>query len=139
MISEGKVVKFNYVLKVNNEVVDSTEGKDPLEYTQGQKMIIPGLESNMEGLSVGDKKTVVVGAEDAYGKFDEAAIVEAPTEQLGEDAKPEIGMMLQATSPAGQPIPGKVIEVKEETVVVDFNHPLAGKELHFDVEIVEVN
>ncbi len=138
MISEGKIVKFDYVLRVDNQVVDSSEGKTPMEYTHGQKTIIPGLESKLEGLKVGDKKTVIVGPEDAYGVIDQKAIIEVPTAQLGEDINPQVGMKLQMTGASGQPIPGKVVEVKETTVIVDFNHPLAGKELQFEVEIVEV-
>ena len=138
-ISEGKTVKFNYVLIVEGEVVDSSEGKTPLEYTQGQNMIIPGLEQSLVGLKVGDKKTVIVAPEDAYGIIDERGIIEVPKERLGEAIDAQVGMVLQMTNPEGEAFPGKVVEVKEDVVVLDFNHPLAGKELKFDVEIVEVN
>ena len=83
VIAAGKNVKFEYVLTVDGKVIDSSEGKAPLEYTQGQKMIIPGLESQMEGLQVGDKKTIIVTPEKAYGIIDPRAVVEVPTAQLG--------------------------------------------------------
>jgi len=138
MISDGKIVKFNYVLTVENQVVDSSQGKEPLQYTHGQKMIIPGLESKLAGLQAGDKKIVVVGPEDAYGVINQEAILEVPTDKLGANVEPQVGMMLQLTGPQGQPIPGKIIEVREASVIIDFNHPLAGKELQFEVEIIDV-
>ena len=138
VIAAGKNVKFEYVLTVDGKVIDSSEGKAPLEYTQGQKMIIPGLESQMEGLQVGDKKTIIVTPEKAYGIIDPRAVVEVPTAQLGTEITPEVGMMLQMTGESGQPIPGKIMEIKENSVMIDFNHPLAGKTLQFDIEIVEI-
>ena len=139
MISEGKVVKLDYVLRVNDQIVDSSEGKAPMKYTHGQKMIIPGLESKLVGMKAGDKKKIIIGPEDAYGVIDQKAIIEVPTDQLGEDVTPEVGMILQMTGDSGQPIPGKIVEIKETSITVDVNHPLAGKELLFEVEIVEVN
>jgi len=138
MIENGKVVKINYTLTVRGEIVDSSEGREPLEYTQGNNMIIPGLESQLQGMKVGEKKTVVVGPEDAYGVINQESIIEVPKAQLGENVDPQIGMMLQMQTPSGQALAGKIIEVKDEAVLVDFNHPLAGQELTFDVEVVEI-
>ena len=138
MIAEGKKVKIEYVLTVEGNVVDKSEGRGPLEYTQGSSMIIPGLEKELEGLKVGDKKSVTVVAKEAYGEIDPEAIVEIPKTSLPKDQEPKPGMMLQMQSPDGRPVQGVVSGVKEEVVVIDFNHPLAGKELKFDVEIVGV-
>ena len=138
MIENGKVVKINYTLTVRGEIVDSSEGREPLEYTQGNNMIIPGLESQLQGMKVGEKKTVVVGPEDAYGVVNQESIIEVPKAQLGENVDPQVGMMLQMQTPSGQALAGKIIEVKDEAVLVDFNHPLAGQELTFDVEVVEI-
>jgi len=138
MIENGKTVKFDYTLTVAGETVDTSQGKEPLEYVQGEGKIIRGLEAQMEGLKVGDKKAITVGPEDAYGVVDQRAIVEIPKEQLGNETTPQLGMMLQLTTAEGQPLAGTISEIKEATVIVDFNHPLAGKELLFDIEVVEV-
>ena len=138
MIETGKTVKFNYTLTVKGQTVDSSEGKEPLEYVQGEGKIIKGLETQMEGLKAGDKKAITVGSEDAYGIVDQRAIVEIPKNQLGEEVTPQPGMMLQLTTADGKPLAGMISEVKDAVVVVDFNHPLAGKELLFDIEVVEV-
>lgn len=137
MIGQGKTVKFNYKLTVDGAVVDSSEGKEPLEYVQGNNMLIPGLEVEMEGLKAGDKKTVEVTPKDGYGEFNEQMIVEIEKARLGLDSDPQVGMGLQVTTPNG-PIAGVVKEIKSTTIVVDFNHPLSGKTLNFDVDIVEV-
>ena len=138
MISEGKVVQFDYTLTVDGQVVDSTQGKEPLEYTHGQKMIISGLEDELSGMKAGDKKKVVVAAGEAYGQVNQEAILEIPKANLGEGLEPKVGMVLQMSGPQGQKIPGIVREVKDDVLLVDFNHPLAGKDLTFDVEIVAV-
>lgn len=138
MIEDGKKVKIEYTLKVNGEVVDSSEGRGPLEYTQGEGMIIPGLEKQLAGLKVGDKKTVTVASEEAYGPSDPNAIVEVPKANMPKDQEPQKGMMLQMQTPDGKTLNGIVTEVKDEVVVLNFNHPLAGQELLFDVEIVGI-
>lgn len=138
MIDEGKTVKMHYTLTVEGQVVDSSEGKDPLEYVHGNKMIIPGLENELTGMKVGDTKTVAVVAKDAYGEIDTNAIVEIPKERLPEGMEVQKGMVLEMSSPEGQKLPGMVMEVKEATIIVNFNHPLAGKDLSFDVSIVDV-
>lgn len=139
MISDGKIVKIDYTVKVDNQIIDSSKGKDPLEYTHGQNMIIPGLENELKGLKVGDKKTVIVTPKDAYGEVDQKAIIELPRAQLGNEREPQVGMGIQVMDASGKPLIGKIVEIKEATVTVDFNHPLAGKELEFDVEVVAVN
>lgn len=139
MIEEGKIIKMDYTLTVEGEVVDSSEGKEPLEYTQGQGMIIPGLEKELVGLKAGDKKQVTVAAAEAYGEVNPELLIEIPKDRLQGDIDPQAGMVLQMTASNGQPVAGVVKEVKEAVLLMDFNHPLAGQELNFDVTIVDVN
>lgn len=138
VIEEGKSVKFDYTLKVEEQLVDKSEGRGPLEYVHGKNMIVKGLEKELVGLKVGDKKVVTVTPEEGYGAVDPNAIVEFPKEKLAIDQEVKVGMVLTLPTESGKKYSGVVIEVKEETFVINFNHPLAGRELVFDVEIVEV-
>ena len=138
VIKDGSVVKFDYTLYVEGEVADTSEGKAPLEYTQGTGMIIPGLEKQMAGLTEGEEKTIVVASEDAYGPVNPQAIVEIPKTNIGEDIKPEKGMVLQMQTKDGQMLNGTVTEIKEDVLVMNFNHPLAGKELKFNIKVVAI-
>lgn len=139
MIEKGKTVSMDYTLTVDGKVFDSSEGKAPLQYVQGEGNIIPGLEKELEGLKVGEKKSVVVPAVEGYGERNEQALVELPKENFKtEGAEPQVGMMVQGQTQQGQPLTGTVLEVGEEKIKVDFNHPLAGKELNFEVEIKDV-
>ncbi|HBG60413.1 MAG TPA: peptidylprolyl isomerase [Candidatus Omnitrophica bacterium] len=138
MISAGKEVTIDYTLKVDNEVVDSSVGKEPLVYTQGSKMIIPGLENALEGLEPGAEKTVVVPASEAYGVINPEAVVEIQKDKLASEETPEVGMVLQMETSTGQPMVGMIKEIKENALVIDFNHPLAGKELTFEVKVIGV-
>lgn len=137
-ITEGSKVKIHYKLTVDGEVADTSEGKDPLEYTHGQNMIIPGLETQLQGLKAGDTKSVIVAPEDGYGVVNPQAIVEVPKDKLPPEVEPQVGMVLQMQSPEGQPFPGVIQEIKTEVIVINFNHPLAGKELNFQIEIIDV-
>lgn len=137
-VTENKVVSIHYTGKLNDgSVFDSSEGRDPLLFIFGTGMIIPGLEEGIKGLKVGDKKTVEIGFEKAYGPVMEEAKQEVPKSQLPTEVEIKVGMQLAAQGPQGA-IPVTVTEVKDDVVVVDFNHPLAGKDLTFEVEIVEV-
>ena len=138
MITAGKSVSIDYTLTVDNEVVDTSVGKEPLTYTQGSKMIIPGLENALEGLEPGAEKTVVVVAKEAYGEINPEAVVEMEKDKLTSDEIPKVGMVLQMQTNTGQIMMGTVQEIKENALVIDFNHPLAGKELTFEVKIIEV-
>lgn len=137
-IGENTIVKINYKGTLEDgSVFDTSEGREPLEFIFGMGMIIPGLEKGLNGLNVGDKKSVNVPHAEAYGPVMEQAIQEVPKTQFPADMELKEGMQLAAQGPQGV-IPVLVKEVKDETVVVDFNHPLAGKDLTFDVEVVEV-
>jgi len=137
-ISEKKVVKLNYTGKLSDGTVfDSSEGREPLEFIYGTGMIIPGLEKGLKDMKIGDKKTIDVKSEEAYGPRMDEAVQEVPKTQFPADVKLEVGMQLAAQGPQGV-IPVTIAEVKEETVLVDFNHMLAGKDLSFEVEVLEV-
>jgi len=138
VVENGRSVSFDYTLTVDGEVVDSSKGAQPLQYTHGEKQIISGLAKQLEGMGVGDEKIVEVMPEEAYGTVDLKAFREVPKTSLPEGAEPEVGMFLEVQGPDGKGFPVKVSEVKENSIVIDFNHPLAGKTLTFDVKVVSV-
>jgi FKBP-type peptidyl-prolyl cis-trans isomerase SlyD len=136
IVTDGQVVSMEYTLRVDNKVIDSSAGGDPLEYLHGAANIIPGLEREMDGMSVGESKNVVVSAEDGYGEADEEAFLEAPRSEFPEDMPLQPGIEMELTGPDGNPMYARVESVEGEMVVLNMNHPLAGKELHFDVKVV---
>jgi FKBP-type peptidyl-prolyl cis-trans isomerase SlyD len=138
MVHEGSKVAFDYTLTVDNTVIDSSKGKEPIQYTQGQGQLIPGLEKNLTGLAVGEEKVITVSPEDAYGQVDPQAVREISRKVLPQEVEPKPGMILALKGPQGQSVPVRIAEVKDDTVVLDLNHPLAGKTLTFDVKIVSV-
>ncbi len=137
-VSSGKKVSIEYTLTLEDKsVIDTNVGSDPLSYIQGSHNIISGLENALEGLKIGDSKQVTIKPEDGYGSVDQKAIMEVSKEQIPQDAL-TVGAQLQGQNADGQVIHAQVVEIKEQTVVLDFNHPLAGKTLHFDVKIVNI-
>lgn len=135
----GDVVKVHYTGKlINGETFDSSENREPLEFTVGAGMMIQGFDAAMPGMSVGDKKTVNITPAEGYGEKDPSAIIEFPRENVPEDMKLEPGMSLTLTNQEGQPFPVVVTEIREEIIVLDANHFLAGQELVFDIELVEI-
>ena len=138
-IQDNMDVGLEYTLTVDGAVVDSTEGKEAFHYIQGQKQVIPGLERQLAGLHVGDTKDVTVNPEEGYGQVDPSAIVEVPKTQLPNGVTPEVGMMLRGVNPNGQTFRARIKEMKADTVVLDLNHPLAGKTLNFKVKVVSVS
>jgi FKBP-type peptidyl-prolyl cis-trans isomerase SlyD len=138
-ISIGSVVGIDYSLHLGDgRVVDASEPDAPLTYLHGEGQIVPGLESALEGLSAGESKQVVVAPSDGYGDHDPRGLQEVPRGAFPADFEPSAGMHLTAEGPDGEPVPFSVQEVRPETVVIDLNHPLAGKTLHFDVTVREV-
>lgn len=135
MIEAGKQVSFTYTLSVDGAEVESNKGQEPLTYIQGGGQILPALEAELAELGAGDSKEVALVAADAYGEVEPGAIQEVPLEQIPEDAR-KVGAMLQAQ---GVPTPIRVTEVREEVVVIDLNHPMAGKDLVFEVEIIAID
>ena len=138
-VKEGDVVKVHYTGKlVNGEQFDSSTGREPLEFTVGAGQMIKGFDDAMPGMSLGEKKTINIAPENAYGARSEEAIIEFPKENVPADMVLEPGMPLTLSNQAGQPVPVIVVEVKEEVIVLDANHFLAGQELIFDIELVEI-
>jgi FKBP-type peptidyl-prolyl cis-trans isomerase SlpA len=138
-VKENNTVKVNYTGKLSNgQVFDSSEGKEPLEFTLGQGQLIPGFEKGLIDMKLKEKKTITIDKEEAYGKINDDLIQEVNKNQLPQDMTPEVGMGLVSKSPDGQEMNLRVVEVKEESVVIDGNHPLAGKDLIFDLEVVAI-
>ena len=137
-IQSGSQVTFDYTLTVDGKVVDSSEGKGPLEYTQGDGKLLPGLAKQMEGLKVGDEKQIELKPEEAYGSRNPQAFQEVPNTNLPIGLRPEVGMILEARDKDGKSFPARITEVKQDSILVDLNHPLAGKTLYFKVKIVSV-
>ena len=137
-VGEGKRVSLEYTLTLEDQtVIDTNVGKDPLVYTHGAREIIPGLEKQLIGLKVGDTKDVEVAPAEGYGEVDPNRFQEIPKENIPEEAR-DVGKRLQGRGPDGQMMLAQVTEVKENTVVVDLNHPLAGKTLFFAVKVLKI-
>ncbi len=138
-VKDGDTVKVHYTGTLKDgSVFDSSEDKEPLEFTLGKGQLIPGFEKAVEGMSKGDSTKVEIPADDAYGEPREDLIISVPKSQLPDDVEPQVGMQLQVNQPDGQSIPVRVTEIEEEEIKLDANHPLAGKDLVFEIELVEV-
>ena len=138
MVSEGKTISMEYTLTLEDKkVLDTNVGGKPLDFTQGSHQIIPGLETALEGMKVGESKQVTVDPEQGYGPINPQAVQEVPIDKIPEEAR-KVGSRLQGKGPNGQMVSPLVMEVKEQVVVLDFNHPLAGKKLFFDVKILDI-
>jgi FKBP-type peptidyl-prolyl cis-trans isomerase SlyD len=137
-IQEGSIVSIEYTLTDDaGNVIDSNVGKEPLTFIEGAGQIVKGLEKELNGLKVGDQKKVRVTPEEGYGLPDQSAFHEIPRDKIpAEGQKP--GAMLMSKAPDGRTIPMRVHEVKDKTIVVDLNHPLAGKTLNFDIKIKDI-
>ena len=138
-VKEGDVVRVHYTGKlINGEQFDSSVGREPLEFTVGAGQMIRGFDAAMPGMGLGEKKTINIAPEDAYGPRVEEAIIEFPRENVPAEMVLEPGMPLTLSNQQGQPVPVIVIEVKDDVVIMDANHFLAGQELVFDIELVEI-
>ena len=136
-VKTGDTVRIHYTGTLQDgSVFDSSAGREPLEFTVGSGQIIPGLDKAMPGMTPGEQKTVT--ADEPYGGMDPNARHAVPRGQVPPDIPLEIGTMLQITTPEGNAVPVMVAEVTEEVVVLDNNHPLAGKDLTFAVEMAEI-
>jgi FKBP-type peptidyl-prolyl cis-trans isomerase 2 len=122
----------------DNTVFDSSEGRDPLEFTIGNEQVIPGFDTAVNGMKQGDKKTVTIQSADAYGEHRDELIIGLDRERLPEDLEPEIGRQLQLSGPEGQAAIMTIIDFNDTTITLDANHPLAGKDLTFEIELVGV-
>ena len=137
-VKDGQVVSMEYTLRVDGEITDSSEGREPLEFVHGAGNIIPGLEREMTGMEVGESKDVLVAAADGYGEEDEKAFMDVPRDQFPKEIPMKVGTELQVQNQAGQPMYARIDMVGDKSVRLDFNHPLAGKELYFSVKVVGV-
>lgn len=137
-VAKDKVVHLDYVLTVDGEIADSTAGSDPLPYLHGHHNLIQGLEDELEGMKAGEGKTVVVSPENGYGLVDENAYMDMERSKFPEDFDFSIGKPLRLNTGDGRIVSAVIKEVKDEAIVLDFNHPLAGKTLNFEVSISEI-
>ena len=138
VVKDGSQVFVQYTLSgENGKLIESNKGKEPLKYTHGQHQIIPGLEKGLAGMKVGDEKRVKVKPEEAYGPVNKEAFQEFPKEKIPPEGL-KVGAVLTAKGPQGEVLPVRVHEVKEKTVVLDMNHPMAGKTLFFEVKVLDI-
>ena len=138
-VKTGDKVKVHYHGRLTNgETFDSSEGRQPLEFEVGSGMVIKGFDDGVTGMKVGEKKTINIPAENAYGPMNAEMIIEYPRSQFPEHIELEVGTPLVMSSASGQQYQVKIVEIKDDVVVLDANHPLAGEELIFDLELVEI-
>ncbi|TDW95752.1 FKBP-type peptidyl-prolyl cis-trans isomerase [Dinghuibacter silviterrae] len=138
-VKKGDKVRVHYHGKLTNgETFDSSEGRAPLEFIVGAGMMIKGFDAAVVGMTLGEKKTVNIPAAEAYGEYEADLLMEFPRDQFPKGLTPEVGMQLTMTNGAGQQIPVTIAAVKEDVVVLDRNHFLAGKELVFDITLAEI-
>lgn len=139
-VKNGDTVKVHYHGRLSDGTTfDSSEGRTPLEFEVGSGNVIKGFDEGVLGMERGEKKTIHIPAEDAYGPSIPENVIEFPRTQFPADMNPEVGMQLNLRSQDGQNIPVVIAEVKDEVVVLDANHPLAGRDLIFDVEVVDIS
>jgi len=137
-VENGKMISLEYTLKgEDKEVIESNKGSDPLVYLHGSNQIIPGLEKGLVGMKEGETKQIKVAPEEGYGKIDETAFLEVPRDNVPAEAQ-QVGAQLQTTTKDGNVLRPTVSELKEEAVVLNFNHPLAGQTLVFDVKVLDI-
>ena len=135
----GDKVRIHYTGTLSDgSVFDSSEGRDPLEFTLGSGQVIPGFDSGVTGMEVGEKKTIEIPCEDAYGPVQAGAIQDVPRDQIPAEIPLEVGLQLQMQSPQGQVIPVTVTKITDDAVTLDANHALAGKDLTFALELVSI-
>lgn len=135
----GDTVKIHYTGKLDDGTVfDSSANREPLEFTLSGGQVIPGFEKAVVGMAPGESKTEKIPMEQAYGPYRQEMVIQVNREQLPPDLDPEVGLQLQIQQPNGQAIPVLVTEVTNGQVTLDANHPLAGEDLTFDIELVEI-
>jgi peptidylprolyl isomerase len=138
-VQSGDTVKVHYHGRLTDGTTfDSSEGRDPLEFQVGSGMVIAGFDNGVVGMIVGDKKTVHIAVDEAYGPKNPDMIIEFPKEQVPADMPMEVGMRLNLNNSQGQVVPVVITEIQEAAILLDANHPLAGEDLVFDIELVEI-
>jgi FKBP-type peptidyl-prolyl cis-trans isomerase 2 len=135
----GDTVRIHYTGTLSDgSVFDSSEGRDPLEFTLGSGQVIPGFDTGVTGMTVGEKKTIEIPSDEAYGPVHDEARQDVPRAQIPAEIPLEVGIQLQMQSPTGQVVPVTVVAITDEAVTLDANHPLAGKDLTFALELVSI-
>jgi peptidylprolyl isomerase len=138
-VKSGDKVKVHYHGKLTNgETFDSSKGREPLEFEVGSGMVIKGFDDGVTGMTVGEKKTVTIPYAEAYGPQNEEMIIDVPKDRFPKDMEIELGMPLGMSDGQGNNYQVIVVEIKDDSVLLDANHPLAGKDLVFDLELVEI-
>jgi len=138
VVADNMVVSLAYKLTVDGEVIDEAADHQAIQFMQGHKNIIPGLESQLAGMKSGESKSVVIDPDGGYGPVDDSAIEEVALSEFPDDVEPRKGLEVQMKDSKGRESYARVLSVGKKTAKLDFNHPLAGKELNFDVKIVEL-
>ncbi len=137
--TSGDTVRVHYTGKLDDDTVfDTSEGRDPIEFTVGAGEVIPGFEQAVLGMEPGEEKAVEIPADEAYGDRRDDLIVSLERSTLPDELDPEVGQELQMRDKSGNTFPVRITEIGEEQVTVDANHPLAGQPLNFDIELVEI-
>ena len=138
-VKENNTVKVNYTGKLSDgQIFDTSEGKEPVEFVLGQGRLIPGFEKGVISMELNEKKTINIPAAEAYGDVQKEMFHQVKKEQLPQEITPEVGMGLASKNPDGSEVQFRVAEVNDDYIVVDANHPLAGQDLTFDLELVEI-
>ncbi len=138
VVGPGMDVSLEYTLQVDGKIVDTTDGKPAFHYVHGRRQLIHGLERQLQGMRVGESKQLTVSPDEGYGTADPNAFIEVSKSQLPTGVEPKTGMILRGVNPGGQPFQATIHEMKDSTVVLDLNHPLAGKTLNFDVKVTDI-
>jgi peptidylprolyl isomerase len=137
--SAGQTVRIHYTAKLENgTLLDTSAERDPMEFELGSGRVITGLDNAVQGMTVGENKTVTLQADEAFGPHHEQLVVSVPNSELPDNLQPSVGMQLESRAPDGKITKLTVIEVADNFVTIDANHPLAGKVLQFDIELVEI-
>ncbi len=137
-VSDGSKVKVHYTGKLNDGTVfDSSREREPLEFTVGQGQVIPGFEEAVRGMEAGESRSVTLGCEQAYGQRRQDMILDVPRDKFPEDIPPKVGQQLMLRHPEGQEFPAFIVEVKDQVITIDANHPLAGEDLNFEIELMQ--
>ncbi len=138
-VKKGDTVKVHYHGRLDDgSTFDSSEGRQPLEFEVGTGMVIAGFDNGVIGMTVGEKRTLEIPVTEAYGPKQDDLFMEFPRERFPDDMAPEVGMQLNMSNGQGQNFPVSIAEIKDDVIVLDANHPLAGQDLTFDITVVEI-
>lgn len=137
-VQDDVIVTLHYTVTVEGKIVDTSRNDEPIFFIQGKRQIVPGLERALYGMKVGESKEVVVAPEDAYGKVDEDAFADIPRSEFPPEIPLDPGIELQLSNDEGDELEAFIVSADEDTVHLNFNHPLAGEELHFSVQVLEL-